>query len=509
MNYRTLLNRDCKSYYPRRKRPLQRRPVQLLIGVSALAGVVALLNPSGDAEATRSVAPAQSAAATTVANEQVTLALTLPQNGGVPQGIGASTIEPPPQPITAPSHPAEPVTAELAVPAIAPEKAQAVSVAETTPKAQAQPAAPVHHWQNVTVHRGDTLSGLFKKVGLSATTLFKVMNSGDEAARLKRLMPGQTLKFDAGSGQLRALHYTIDATKTLEIAASDDGFTSTLATKPVENRLSYSAGVIDSSLYVSAQQAGLPDGLIMELAGIFGWDVDFALDIRHGDSFSVLYEDHYVDGEKLDDGPILAAEFVNRGNVYRAVRFTDPSGRSNYYTPEGLSMRKAFLRSPVDFRRISSKFQAERFHPVLGRKRPHRGVDYAAAIGTPIKASGDGKVVFRGWKGGYGRVVILQHGSTYSTLYAHMSKFQGNVKVGSRVRQGQTIGYVGMSGLATGPHLHYEFRVNGVHRNPLTVKLPNAAPIAAKYKKAFLSEARQLLAKLDLHGETQLARNNH
>ena len=238
---------------------------------------------------------------------------------------------------------------------------------------------------------------------------------------------------------------------------------------------------------------------------MFGWDVDFALDIRKGDSFSLLFEQHYLDGEKLRDGKILAAEFTNQGNKYRAILFTDPEGNSQYYSEDGKSMRKAFLRSPVDFRRISSTFQRERFHPVLGKKRPHRGVDYAAASGTPIKAAGDGKVIFRGVKGGYGNTVVLQHGSNITTLYAHMSRFRKGVTSGSRVKQGQTIGYVGKSGLATGPHLHYEFRINGVHRNPLTVKLPDAAPIQAKYKAEFMEQSRQLLAQLDLFKRVQVA----
>jgi murein DD-endopeptidase MepM/ murein hydrolase activator NlpD len=209
----------------------------------------------------------------------------------------------------------------------------------------------------------------------------------------------------------------------------------------------------------------------------------------------------------LSDGRILAAEFTNRGENYRAVLFTDPDGQSQYYSPDGASMRKAFLRSPVDFRRISSTFQRERFHPVLGKKRPHKGVDYAAATGTPIKAAGDGKVIFRGQKGGYGNVVILQHGGKYSTLYGHMSKFKQGVSNGSRVKQGQIIGYVGQSGMATGPHLHYEFRVDGVHRNPLTVKFPDAAPIPKEYKTAFQQQSQQLFAQLDLFRRVQVAAN--
>jgi murein DD-endopeptidase MepM/ murein hydrolase activator NlpD len=243
----------------------------------------------------------------------------------------------------------------------------------------------------------------------------------------------------------------------------------------------------------------------MELANIFGWDVDFALEIRSGDRFSLIYEEEYLDGQKYGNGPILAAEFINQGKTFRALRYEDEQGRSSYFSPDGKSMRKAFLRAPVDFRRISSRFTRSRWHPVLGKKRPHRGVDYAAAIGTPIKAAGDGRVIFRGKKGGYGNTVIIKHGSQYTTLYGHLSKFRRKVKNGSRVRQGQTIGYVGKTGLATGPHLHYEFRVNGTHRNPLTVKLPAAAPLKAKYRADFSKKSAPLLARLDLISDTMVA----
>jgi murein DD-endopeptidase MepM/ murein hydrolase activator NlpD len=245
--------------------------------------------------------------------------------------------------------------------------------------------------------------------------------------------------------------------------------------------------------------------MIMQLAHIFGWDIDFALNIRNGDSFSVIYQEDYLNGKKLNDGPILAAEFINQGHVYRAIRYTDPTGNSDYYDPSGKSMRKAFLRTPVEFTRISSGFTMGRFHPILNKIRAHKGVDYAAPTGTPIKATGDGKITFRGRKGGYGNVVILQHGARYSTLYGHMSKFRGGLAVGSRVRQGQVIGYVGMTGLATGPHLHYEFRIDGVHRDPLRVKLPGAEPLGNKYRDDFNSKAKALIAKLDLIRDVQVA----
>jgi murein DD-endopeptidase MepM/ murein hydrolase activator NlpD len=288
-----------------------------------------------------------------------------------------------------------------------------------------------------------------------------------------------------------------------------NGFKSTLIEHPVERRTASASGVITSSLFEAAQQAGMSDKLTMELAGIFGWDIDFALDIRDGDHFSVIYDDLYVAGNSLRHGDILAAEFVNNGTTYRAVRYTDPSGQSDYYTPDGKSMRRAFLRTPVEFSRISSYFGTARFHPILNRIRAHKGVDYAAPVGTPVKATGDGKVAFVGLRGGYGKAIELQHGARYSTLYGHLSRFASGLRSGNRVHQGQVIGYVGMTGLATGPHLHYEFRIDGVHRNPLKVQFPDAAPIAAQYKQDFSATSRRFLAQLDaIDGTSSVALND-
>ncbi len=381
-------------------------------------------------------------------------------------------------------------------------------VGHTAPAATIVSSSSDLPWQQVTVKEGDNMSLIFDRLNLSPQQLHAVLEADKDEHYLRLLRPKQTLQFQIANNELKALRYQLSATKSFDIIRDKEGFSSQLQEKPVETRLTHATGEISSSLFLAGQEAGLSDNLIMELVNIFGWDVDFALDIRAGDTFSLLYEEQYLDGEKLRDGKILAADFTNRGESYRAVLFTDPKGNSQYYSEDGTSMRKAFLRSPVDFRRISSTFQRERHHPVLGKKRPHRGVDYAAATGTPIKAAGDGKVIFRGKKSGYGNTVMLQHGGKYTTLYAHMSKFRKGVVNGSRVKQGQTIGYVGMSGLATGPHLHYEFRVNGTHRNPLTVKFPDAAPIPADYKSAFLQRSQQLLAQLDLFKRVQVAANS-
>jgi murein DD-endopeptidase MepM/ murein hydrolase activator NlpD len=396
-----------------------------------------------------------------------------------------------------------------AVAAEAIETPETEEVTEITPEPEIipQPAAPIETHETVyKVQRGDSMASIFKKNKLSPSLLHKIVNSSKTAKQLTNIRPGETLHLEFDSDDkllsLRLQHSKVDS---LEILATSDGFTATEKSREVDTRNTHLSGVIESSLYLSAKKSGLSDQLIMQLADIFGWDIDFALEIRSGDRFTVIFEEDYLDGQKLRDGPILAAEFTNRGNTYQALRYVDDSGRADYYTPKGRSMRKAFLRAPVDFRRISSRFTKERYHPVLGKKRPHRGVDYAAKTGTPIKASGDGKVIFRGKKGGYGNTVIIQHGQTYTTLYAHLSRYNKKARKGKRVKQGQVIGYVGKTGLATGPHLHYEFRVNGVHRNPLTVKLPAAEPIAKKYRDDFMMTIQPLISKLELISRTLVA----
>jgi murein DD-endopeptidase MepM/ murein hydrolase activator NlpD len=383
-------------------------------------------------------------------------------------------------------------------------------VENTTAADIAAPAEAPAEWQTVKVKYGDNLSLIFTRLGISPQLLYDILSAGDDAASLKQIHPGQLIKVKLGeTSQLLELMYDMDPIHSLHIWQEGlNGFKSAMIERAVEHRPTRASGVISSSLFESGQQAGLSDRLTMELAAIFGWDIDFALDIREGDRFTVIYDDLYVDGEPLRHGDILAAEFVNDGTVYRAVRYTDPDGHTDYYTPEGKSLRRAFLRTPVAFSRISSYFTTARYHPILNRIRAHKGVDYAAPIGTPVKATGDGKVAFVGRRGGYGNAIELQHGARYSTLYGHLSRFARGLHAGSRVRQGQVIGYVGMTGLATGPHLHYEFRIDGVHRNPLKVDLPQAAPIAAKYRQDFLIASHPLLAQLDTGGGSAVALND-
>ena len=360
-------------------------------------------------------------------------------------------------------------------------------------------------WREYKVKSGDNLARLFKRANIKAQQLDELMKSGEEVKTLKRIFPKDIIRvLSDDQGILQALRYDIDHKSYLMVEREDGKLVAKTYNHRIETRQAHASGRIDSSLFLAAQDAGISQNIIMELANIFGWDIDFALDIRKGDSFTVLYEELYRNGEKISDGDILAAEFVNDGETYRAVRYTNPqTNRSEYFTPDGKSMRKAFLRSPVNFTRISSRFTVNRYHPVLHKFRSHKGVDYAAKRGTPIQAAGDGKVIFKGKKGGYGKVMILQHGSKYTTLYAHLKTYNRKLRVGSKVKQGQTIAYVGSSGLATGPHLHYEFRVNGTHRNPLTVRLPVSNPVPKRYMADFELTTTPVFAQLDLLARSQ------
>ena len=400
-------------------------------------------------------------------------------------------------------------SAHISKPLALPLSTQATNSPQTV--AITTPPPATENWKEITVKKGDNLSLIFSRAGLTPQQLHQVLSLGKETKALTRIYPGNKLRFNISDDkQLKALSYDIDQTETLHITQRSDnnGYTTTTEKHHIDVRTANSSGIINSSLFLGAQKAGLSDNLTMELAGIFGWDIDFALDIRKGDSFSVVYEELYLEGKKLRNGKILAAEFNNNGKSYQAVRYTDSKGDSDYYSPDGKSMRKAFLRTPVEFSRISSRFNLKRKHPVLNKIRAHKGVDYAAPRGTPIRATGDGKIVHRGNKGGYGKTVIIQHGSRYSTLYAHMNNYARGMRNGKHVKQGQIIGYIGSTGLATGPHLHYEFRLNGAVRNPLTVKLPDAGPLPKKYRADFNNKSRPLLAQLNALNRNTIALNN-
>lgn len=362
--------------------------------------------------------------------------------------------------------------------------------------------------KTVTVANGDTLSTVFSKVGLSSNTLHEVINSSKEAKQLSRLKVGQELQFQLSEeGQLESLHSQLSDLESISLSKTDSGYDFKRETVKPDVHESYAHGVINSSLFVAAKRAGLSHNLTMDLANIFGYDIDFAMDIREGDEFEVIYQNKKIGDKSVGTGNILSARFTNRGKTYTAVRYTDKQGNVSYYDADGNSMRKAFIRTPVDFARISSRFSNGRKHPILNKIRAHKGVDYAAPRGTPIKAAGDGKVILAGRKGGYGNTIVLQHGSRYRTLYAHMQGFAKGVRTGGSVKQGQIIGYIGTTGLSTGPHLHYEFQVNGTHVDPLSQKLPMSDPIARQEKQRFLQQSKPLMARMDQEKATMLALN--
>ena len=356
-------------------------------------------------------------------------------------------------------------------------------------------------WQTYTVKSGDTLAKIFKRAGLSPKDTYAVSHAGEQAKTLVTLLPGDKLDLNVIDNQFAGLRYALSPTDTLYIEPEEDSdeLLSHIDSKPVEVRHNFAQGEITSSFWNAGVAAGLTDNQIMHLAGIFGWDIDFAMEIRGGDTFNVVYEERYIDGEFVGYGDIVAAEFVNQGEKFAAIQHED----GNYYTPEGRSMRKSFLRAPINFKYVSSNFSKARFHPVQKRWKAHRGTDYVAAVGTPVMAAGDGKVIEASYNKYNGNYVFIQHGEKYTTKYLHFKKKA--VKKGDIVKQGQTIGYLGSTGLASGPHVHYEFLVDGVHRNPRTVDLPKALPIDPKQRDACMQIAEQRLAQLGTSRRIMLA----
>jgi len=368
---------------------------------------------------------------------------------------------------------------------------------------QAAAKLPEYELIDHEVRNGDNLALIFKRAGFSAQTLHKLVNTNAETRKLTKIHPGEILSFaTAEDGSLAQLRYVISKTDTLYVTLNDEGnYDTSIDSKEIETLSKSAGGEISNSFWTSGIAAGLSERQIMNFADIFGWDVDFANDIRKGDQFGLIYEAHYVDGEYIGDGKIIAAEFINQGERYTAIRHTD----GNFYTPEGRSMKKAFLRAPVNFKYISSSFNPRRLHPVTKTVKPHNGIDYAARTGTPVVSSGNGKVIKAGYSKYNGNYVFISHGTQYVTKYLHLSKKM--VRTGQKVKQGQKIGTVGATGRVTGPHLHYEFLVNGVHRNPKTVKLPKSEPLPRDELAKFKPIADNFLAQLQRNRELQLALN--
>ncbi|NVD05736.1 peptidase M23 [Vibrio sp. JPW-9-11-11] len=353
-------------------------------------------------------------------------------------------------------------------------------------------------WEKHSIGSGDSMALLFQRAGLSSRLLYQLTSTSKDIERqLTRVRPGDTflLGFDEDN-QLVQIKRQISPYETFLITKSSQGYTSSVDKKEVNYQYNYAEATISSNFWNAAVSAGLTPNQIMELAGIFGWDIDFALDIRSGDNFKILYQEKVVEGEVVDRGKIIAAMFSNQGDTFKAI-LDDKTG--NYYDETGRAMKKAFLRSPLDFRRVTSNFNPTRRHPVTGKVRAHRGTDYAAPVGTPIWAAGDGIVQKSSYNQFNGHYVFIKHSNTYITKYLHLTKRM--VKTGQRVKQGQTIGTLGGTGRVTGPHLHYEFLVNGVHKNPRTVKLPQSKSLTGKSKTTFIANAKLRLSKLERYGE--------
>lgn len=348
-----------------------------------------------------------------------------------------------------------------------------------------------------TIKHGESLGTILETYKFPATLPYQIVNAknGD---LFKKIRAGKQLEFilNKDSHQLEEIHYP--HSKLTQLVANVTGDI-TVGLEDIDYEIIHAnaSGNITHSLFGAASEAGISDLMITELTEIFGWDVDFVKDIRKGDSFKVIYEQYMNQGNMIQEGRVVAAEFVNNGQTFTAIRHEDSDGIVGYYAPDGSSMKGTFLKSPMKFSRISSGFSNKRFHPILKKWRAHKGVDYAARTGTPIRSVANGKVIHRGSKGGYGKTVVISHGGKYTTLYAHMSKYHAKAKHGQHVKQGQIIGYVGSTGLSTGPHLHYEFRVNGVHRNPLTYKTPKASAISSKERVKFEENLKNQIAALN------------
>jgi murein DD-endopeptidase MepM/ murein hydrolase activator NlpD len=415
---------------------------------------------------------------------------------------GATAAPPAPSPAAATADAAVPGAAIPAV--LAPGAAAPAAAPGTAPPTVALASAAGFEGArlalssiDVIVSRNDTLDRIFRRLKLNLADLASLRALPGLKERLDSLRPGESLHLSHKDGELYGLQRRLSDAETLDVVRGDAGLKASVVQNPLQTRTRTIGGRINSSLFEAVEDAGAHDLTAVALADIFGWDIDFVLDVRPGDSFVVTYQEIWRDGHYLKDGPVLAASFVNQGREYRAVRYTDPSGSTSYYAPDGRSMRKAFLRAPLEFSRVSSGFNTARMHPILNRIRAHKGVDYAAPIGTPVRAAGDGVIRFAGVMGGYGNLVEIEHTHSITTVYGHLSRFAHGLHAGTHVTQGTVIAYVGMTGLATGPHLHYEYRVNGVFKNPQTVPLPAASPINASYAADFHSQADALLASLD------------
>ncbi len=364
---------------------------------------------------------------------------------------------------------------------------------------------PRHNeWQIIHTKEGDSLATIFKKNGLSAENLIQIIEKNPHASLLSKLRPGQTLQLLIKDSHLEKLIVPLTATQSLEIYHDKDGYKSTIHSRKMSSHNHYLTATVKGSLYATAKRSNIPYKLIREMTSLFSWDIDFSKDVREGDQFTIIYKAFYIEDKLVGTGDIVAVSYTNRSKKYQAIRHTSANGESNYYTADGKSLKKAFARYPINFSHISSTFSLTRYHPILKKKRPHKGVDLAAPLGTPIKATGSGRIVVIERHSGYGNVIKIKHNRSYITVYAHMLRFQKGLSKGSYVKKGQVIGYVGQTGLATGPHCHYEFHINRQPKNPTLVALPRTAPVPSKELASFQAKSSTLLAQLNLYEDANI-----
>ena len=363
------------------------------------------------------------------------------------------------------------------------------------------------YWRTERVQRGDTIAELLRRLNVDDLAASNYLRTNKATESLHRLSTGKEIQAETrADGSLISLRYINNNANQVIIEKKDDSFNTRTLSAQIEKRVFMRTGDINSTLYGATDAAGMSDAVANQLADIFSGDIDFHRDLRKGDTFSVIYEMNYSNGEPVSTGNILAAEFINQGRQYRALYYELNKNSGSYFSPDGKNMRKAFLRSPLEFSRVSSGFKLTRFHPVLNKWRAHKGVDYAAASGTKVKVTADGVISFVGKQGGYGNVVMVNHQGRYSTVYGHLSRFANGLHRGQRVSQGELIAYVGSTGLATGPHLHYEFKINGQHYDPLRVALPDARPINALQKAQFQAATSTLSSRLSMLSGNYLAK---
>lgn len=411
---------------------------------------------------------------------------------GVPveRTVGKATLAPPP------ASALDQIQLDLQLP-----EAADSSLLEPAPESQGE------EWQTVIIEPGDTLSQVFTRLGLPSDEMYALLAAGSEARTLERLFPEQILKLriDPATRTLQELVFETDLISGIRIFRENNSFKISRYMHKIEKRTAFATGVVQSTFLDATREAGLPRDLSNRLQRLFQRQVNFSRDVRRHDRFTILYKEHYFEGERIGFGEILAAELILNGRSRQLIGFPDAQGKMQYFTPEGQSLEPAFIRFPVNYQRVSSPFAPNRLHPVLGVRRPHTGIDLAAPTGTPIRAAGDGMVESAGWQSGYGKTIVIDHGRGYKTLYAHLSRYEPDLSAGDRIERGQIIGRVGRTGLATGPHLHYEVIVNGTPRNPATVELPGHPPLSGEQLAAFRSHAQPLMAQISLLRRTQIA----